>query len=67
VSEPLWRALQRAAPAIVPALVATVLRSAPSTACAPCHREIYDRYRTPMALTSGVPSREDLARAAFTS
>jgi Flp pilus assembly protein TadD len=29
----------------------------PSSACAPCHREIYERYRaTPMALTSGVPA-----------
>src|SRR5215475_8406523 len=41
--------------------------SAPSTACAVCHREIYERYRnTPMALTSGIPAREDLTRASFT-
>jgi hypothetical protein len=60
VSDAAWRA-------IVPVLAATILRAAPSTACAPCHRQIYDRYRrTPMALTSGVPSREDLTRPAFT-
>ena len=42
-------------------------QAATSDECAACHREIYDRYRhTPMAVTSGVPAREDLARATFT-
>jgi len=48
-------------------LLAWPARSAPSTACAVCHREIYERYRnTPMALTSGIPAREDFTRASFT-
>ena len=48
-------------------LLAAPARAVPSAACAPCHREIYLRYRrTPMALTSGAPSGEDLARSAFT-
>jgi hypothetical protein len=52
---------------LLPLLIAARAAAAPSTACAPCHREIYDRYRrTPMALTSGVPPREDLSRATFT-
>jgi len=52
---------------LLPWLIAAKALAAPSSACAPCHRAIYDRYRlTPMARTSGVSSGEDLARAAFT-
>src|SRR5258708_6818566 len=48
-------------------LLLTAAHAASSDACAPCHREIYDRYRrTPMAGASGVPSGEDLARSSFT-
>src|SRR5438034_10933726 len=46
---------------------ASLADAAPSTAGAKCHRETYNRYSaTPMARTSGVPSREDLSRATFT-
>src|SRR5260370_3387869 len=48
-------------------LLLSPAHAAPSTACAPCHREIFDRHRrTPMALTSGIPSSEDMARSTFT-
>jgi hypothetical protein len=47
-------------------LVGATLHAAPSSACAPCHREIYNRYRaTPMALTSGAPGG-DLPRGTIT-